>query len=184
MIIREIAEEFLDHCFLIVCEIRNIVEFMDVTQIGKEQFGIYHVLIYIVKIGKEELPPTVKVIEGLINACACYEYLVQVADRLDWVSNLQVGVSAEEVADGDVCGSPDRLAGQLRQIGIEEECCTLVWKTTAMSLMLVPYFASISWATVFKNAFIVYCFLLSLHFFYSSIILLLFCSDKHTRGIP
>lgn len=54
---------------------------MDVTQIGKEQFGIYHVLIYIVKIGKEELPPTVKVIEGLINASACYEYLVQVADR-------------------------------------------------------------------------------------------------------
>ena len=128
MIIREIAEEFLDHCFLIVCEIRNIVEFVDVTQIGKEQFGIYHVLIYIVKIGKEELAPTVKVVEGLINACACHEHLVQVADRLDWVSNLQVGVSAEEVADGDVCGSPDRLAGQLRQIGIEEERCTLVWK--------------------------------------------------------
>ena len=52
MIIREIAEEFLDHCFLIVCEIRNVVEFVDVTQIGKEQFGIYHVLIYIVKIRK------------------------------------------------------------------------------------------------------------------------------------
>ena len=111
MIIREIAEEFLDHFFLIVCEIRNIVEFVDVTQIGKEQFGIYHVLIYIVKIGKEELSPTVKMVEGLINACVCYEHLVQVADRLDRVSYLQLGMSAEEVADGDVCGSPDRLAG-------------------------------------------------------------------------
>ena len=105
MVVREVAEELLDHLLLVVGEIRYIIQFMNVAQVGEYLLGIHHVLIHVVKVGKQQLSPTVEMIQGFINARTFHEGFVQIADRLDRVSHLQIRMSAEKVADGDIGSS-------------------------------------------------------------------------------
>ena len=121
MVVREVAEELLDHLLLVVGEIRYIIQFMNVAQVGEYLLGIHHVLIHVVKVGKQQLSPTVEMIQGFINARTFHEGFVQIADRLDRVSHLQIRMSAEKVADGDIGRGPDGLACQLGQVAVQEE---------------------------------------------------------------
>ena len=52
VVFREIAEEALYHLTLLVGEIRDVVEFVDVAQVGKDAVGGGHVLVYIIEIGQ------------------------------------------------------------------------------------------------------------------------------------
>ena len=121
MVVSEVVEELPDHLFLVICEIGNVIQLMDIAQVGEELLGVYHVLVHIVEVGKQQLSPTIEMVQGLVDARTFHEGLVQIADRFDGVSNLQVRVASEEVADGDIGGSPDRLMCQLCQVVVEEE---------------------------------------------------------------
>lgn len=50
MVIREIAKEFLNDFLLFFGEVRHVIEFMDVTEVGKELPGRSHVLVHIIEV--------------------------------------------------------------------------------------------------------------------------------------
>jgi len=52
--------------------------------------------------------------------------LMKIADQLDGVGHLSLAMTAKEVADGDVGGTPKRFTCQTCQMFVEEEGCTLV----------------------------------------------------------
>ena len=67
VILGEIAEETVNHLALLVGEIRDVVEFVDVFQIGKHAVGIGHVLVDVVEVGQQQLSPAVELVERLLR---------------------------------------------------------------------------------------------------------------------
>jgi hypothetical protein len=53
---------------------------------------------------------------------------VEFADEQDRVCYLECGVAAEEVADGDIGGTPQRTACQTGEVVVEEQRGTLIGK--------------------------------------------------------
>ena len=90
MLVGEVAEEALDQLPLLGREIRHVVEFVDVAQIGKHAVGGAHVLVEIVEVGEQQLSPAVEVVERLVNARTLGEALVEFADEQDGVGHLQL----------------------------------------------------------------------------------------------
>ena len=99
---------------------------MDVAQIGEHLIGRSHILVKVVEVGEQQLSPAVEMVERLIDARTRGKALVEFTDKQDRVGHLQVGMTAEEVADGDVGRTPERLSGEARKMLVEEERCTLV----------------------------------------------------------
>ena len=62
IVIVEIAEKALNDSTLFVGQITDVVEFVKVTDIGKDMIGISPVFVDIIEIGKEELSPAVEVV--------------------------------------------------------------------------------------------------------------------------
>ena len=62
IVIVEIAEKALNDRTLFVDQITDVVEFVKVTDIGKDMIGISPVFVDIIEIGKEELSPAVEVV--------------------------------------------------------------------------------------------------------------------------
>ena len=50
VVFREVDEELLDNGFLLVCQIRYVVQLVNVSQIGKHLVGFSHVLVYVVEV--------------------------------------------------------------------------------------------------------------------------------------
>ena len=121
MVVREIAEEFLNDFLLFFGEVRHVIELMDVTEVGKELPGRSHVLVHIIEVGYQQLSPAVKVVECLFDACTLDERLVKIAYQFDGVTHLQSSVLTEEVADGDIGGAPQRMRNQARQLIVEKQ---------------------------------------------------------------
>ena len=122
----EIAEEALYEFALLIGEIRHIIEFVDVTQVGEDAVGRTHVLVEVVEVGEQQLAPAIEVVERLVDARASGEALVEFADEQDGVGDLEFGVAAEEVADGDIGGTPQRTACQTGKVVVEEQRGTFV----------------------------------------------------------
>ena len=99
---------------------------MDVAQVGEDLIGWSHVLVEIVEVGEQQLSPAVEVVEGLVDACAVGEALIEFADELDGVGHLQCGVAAEEFADRDIGRTPQGLPCETGQVLVEEQRGTLV----------------------------------------------------------
>ena len=59
---------------------------MYVTKIGENLVRLGHVLVKIVKVGQQQLSPSVEVVESLIDAGAFCETLMQVANQFDLVA--------------------------------------------------------------------------------------------------
>ena len=53
LVVAEVSEELADDSFLFVIEVTDVVELMDVTEIGKHFFGWCHVLVDVVKVGNQ-----------------------------------------------------------------------------------------------------------------------------------
>ena len=51
MLFAEIAEEMMENRALFLCEIRDVVVFVDIAEIGKDMFRRGHVLVEVVEIG-------------------------------------------------------------------------------------------------------------------------------------
>ena len=103
-----------------------IHQFVQVFQVTEERFCIGHVLVCVVKVGNKHFSPEVKIIEGFFASGGFLENLVQIANQLYRVGNGQFGRLAEQFADADVGGRPDRTVAFLSQIFIEEQAGTLV----------------------------------------------------------
>ena len=90
MVFGEVAEESAYHLALLVSEVGHIVELVDVAQVGEDLIGWSHVLVEIVEVGEQQLSPAIEVVEGLVDARAEGEALVEFADEEDGVGNLQL----------------------------------------------------------------------------------------------
>ena len=126
VLVREVAEEALQQLSLLGGEIRHVVEFVNVAQVGEYLVGRPHVLVEVVKVGEQQLSPAVEVVECLVDACALDEALMEFAYEQDGVGDLQWGVAAEEVADGDVSGAPQGLASLTGKVIVEKQRSTFV----------------------------------------------------------
>ena len=126
MVVAEVGEETFEHIPLLVVEIGNVVKLVYVLEIAENLVGIGHVLVDVVEVGQEELSPTIEVVERLGETSTFNERLVKVAYKLNGVAHLQVGVSAEQVANGNVGRAPHRLLCVACQMLVHEESGTLV----------------------------------------------------------
>ena len=104
MVVAEIREEFADDFALFLAEIADVVEFAIVPEIGEDLVGSNHVLVNVVEVGQQQLSPSVKTVERLIEACHLGVGTVKVANQLNGVCNGQFRLAAEELADGEVGG--------------------------------------------------------------------------------
>ena len=62
---------------------------MQVAHVAEHLGGIGHVLVDVVEIGQQQLSPSVKMVECLVDARACHKTLVQVAGEFDGVADGQ-----------------------------------------------------------------------------------------------
>ena len=88
MVCSEVAEKLSQYTLLFLREIRQIVEFVDITDISKQLISISHVFIDIVEIGYKQLSPAEEMVKSLVNACLRDKALVEVADKLYGISHL------------------------------------------------------------------------------------------------
>ena len=91
---------------LLVGQVAQVVQLVDVAQIGKDVVGIGHVLVEVVEVADEQLAPAVELVERLVRVRLQAERQVKVAHQLDGVGNSQRRLLAEQLADGDVDGTP------------------------------------------------------------------------------
>ena len=68
VVVGEIAEEPLYGYTLLVSEVRDVVELMDVAQVGKDTVCVGQVLVDVVEVGKQQLSPAEETVEGLAGA--------------------------------------------------------------------------------------------------------------------
>ena len=113
-VVAEVGEEALQHLFLLVVEIRYVVELVNVLKVAEYAVGVCHVLVDVVEVGKQQLSPAVEMVERLVDARTLRERLVYVAYQLYRVGWLEVGMLAEEVADSDV-GWAERLFNRYKK---------------------------------------------------------------------
>ena len=118
---REIAEELGQQLLLFFIEVGDVVHRVDVAQVGKHLVGNGHVLVDVIEIGQQQLAPSIEMVERLVYARYRREDFVKVADEFDGVGNGQRAVLAEEVADGDVAGTPYRFVNQVGQLLVHEQ---------------------------------------------------------------
>ena len=128
VVFREIAEEALYYLALLVGEVGDVVELVDVAQVGKHAVGVGHVLVDVIEIAEQQLPPAVELVQRLGRAGLKTERLVEIADLLDGVGYLKRGLLAEQFADGDIRGAPQGLACLTGQVLVEKQRGTLVGK--------------------------------------------------------
>ena len=125
-VVAEVGEEARKHLLLFVVEIGYVVELVNVLKVAEYAVGVCHVLVDVVEVGKQQLSPAVEVVECLVDAGTLGERLVYVADELYGVGGLEVGMLAEEVADGDVGRAPYGLTRKAGKVLVEEQSGALV----------------------------------------------------------
>ena len=128
MVVAEVSEEVADNGFLLLIEIVDVVEFVDIAEMGKHLVGRGHILVDVVEVGDEQLAPAIEVVEGLVETGNLNVGAIKVADKFDGVGNTSAGVTAEQVADGDIGGRPEGFSGQAGQGVVEKQRGSLVWK--------------------------------------------------------
>ena len=111
---------------MLVGEIRHVVEFVDVAQVSKDTVCRTHILVEVVEVGEQQLPPAIEVVECLVDACATGKTLMEFADEQDGVGHLKPGVAAEKIADGDISRTPQWTFCLMGKVVVEEQRGTLV----------------------------------------------------------
>ena len=126
VLLGEMAEEMAQQLALLIGEIAQVVELVDVAQVGKHTVGIGHVLVDIVEVADEQLAPAIELIERLVAVGLEAERLVKVAHQFDGIGHLQFALLAKQVADGDVGRTPQGFLRDACQMMVEEQRGTLV----------------------------------------------------------
>ena len=141
MIIREIAEKLSDNSSLFVSQITDIIEFMNIAKVSEHLIGIGHILVYIIEVGKQQLSPSVKMVERLFDSCTLDKRLMKVAYQFYGIGNFELSVRTEQVADGDIDRTPYRTSCQFRQVFVDEQRGTLVGKYNSGTRQVMSVFA-------------------------------------------
>ena len=66
MVLVKAVEEAFEHGLLLVVEIGEVIQCMDVRDIGEHLRCVCHVLVHIVKVGQQESAPGQEPVEGLL----------------------------------------------------------------------------------------------------------------------
>ena len=141
VIVGEIAEKPLDHCLLVVIQIAHAIQLVKVSQIGKDAAGVGHVLVEVVEISQQQLSPAIEVVERLVDAGHLDKAAVQLADQAYGIGYGHVGMVTEQVADGDIGGTPDGASGLTGQVVVQEKRCTLVGEHHSHTCQMVSVLA-------------------------------------------
>ena len=132
----EVGEKLADGVALAGRQVACVVELVEIAQVGENLSRRCHVLVDIVEVAEQQLAPAEEVVDGLLVAGDARVDLMEVADELDVVGHLQLAVTAEEVADGDVGGRPQGTASLACQGVVEEERGALVGKDDGQPLQV------------------------------------------------
>ena len=101
---------------------------MEVSDIGEETGSIHEMLVEVVEIGKKNLTPRPETIQGLRVFNMASIGRMKTADGLDRVGKRHRRGLLEELADGQIVGSPDGGGRLLSQSLVEEQAGTLARK--------------------------------------------------------
>ena len=126
-VVEVLVEEGFERCLLLLAEFGHGVEFMIVFHLAEDLAGGCHVLVDIVEVAEQQLSPTEEVVERLDGAVLHHVLVgaIEQGDELQVVGNAQWRLAFEEVADGDIGRTPERLA-QSAEILIHEELGAVV----------------------------------------------------------
>ena len=69
MFFAEITEELLEDIALLLAQIRGVVVFVDIAEIGEDMLCRSHVLVEVIEIREQDLSPSVEMVEGFVNSC-------------------------------------------------------------------------------------------------------------------
>ena len=128
VLLRKVAEEVFQKLALFVGKETEVVQLMDVAQVGKYTVGVCQVLVDIVEIADEQLSPAVELVERLVGTRLLTKRLVEVANQLDGVGYLPITLLTKEFADGDIGRTPQRALGDAGQLFVEEQRGSFVRK--------------------------------------------------------
>ena len=139
--------------FLFFVKIRDVIKFMQVFYIAEYFLHVSHVLVNVVKVGNQQLPPSEKVVKRLVNAGAFGKTLVDVTNKFYRITYSKSRMPTEKVTDCDIRRRPNRPPGNLCQIFIEKQGRAFVGEnngyTGHVSTMLVENIFSYKFQELF-----------------------------------
>ena len=99
-----------------------------ILKIVEQLVGLDHVLVRIVKITDEQFSPEIEIIQSFVALGFLAEYFIQFANQFYGIGYLVMGEFAEQFADADIGGRPDRGVRLLCQVFVEEQTGAFVGK--------------------------------------------------------
>ena len=126
VLVGEVAEEAAQQLPLLVGEVAQVVQLVDVAQVGKHLVGVGHVLVDVVEVADEQLTPAVELVERLLRTRLLAERPVQLAHQLHRVGNIERALLPEQFADGDIRRTPQRLLCRACQPLVQKQRRALV----------------------------------------------------------
>ena len=95
MLFGEVAEEAVQQFTLFIGQISQVVQFMNVAQIGKDTVGICHILVNVVEVADKQLSPAEELVECLVGTRLSAERLMEVAYQFQGVGNTELRLLSE-----------------------------------------------------------------------------------------
>ena len=136
----EVLEKLLYGFFLLLVEEVVVVhDVLQILQVAEQLVGIYQVLVGIVEVADKQLAPEIEIIQRLFAVRFFAEHFVQFAHQPDRVAGFQRRKAAEQFADVDICGRPQRAVALSRQVFVEEQAGTFVGEYDCRARQVVPY---------------------------------------------
>ena len=69
----KVLEKRLENLFLLLRQVRNVIKLVYVSKIGKHFVGINHVLVNVIKVGEQQLAPSIELVKRFITSGTCIE---------------------------------------------------------------------------------------------------------------
>ena len=121
----------------LVEEVVVVHDVLQILQVAEQPVGIYQVLV-IVEVADKQLTPEIEIIQRLFAVRFFAEHFVQFAHQPDRVAGFQRRKAAEQFADVDVSGRPQRRSLS-RQVFVKEQAGTFVGEYDCRARQVVPY---------------------------------------------
>ena len=153
VVILEITEESFEQFLLLCGEVRDIVIFVEILQVTEDFICICIILIDIIKVSKEQLSPTEKLIERFLLARYSHKTLMKVGHTFQRIGNSQCGMLSKQFTNSDVGRTPHRLVCQQGQLLVQEERSPFVRKDDGDISEVVSVFLQNVFCNVFKKGF-------------------------------
>ena len=100
------SEELFEALSLLFAQEREVFHILPGLKMNEEFIGLCHIFVNVVKVCQHQLSPGIEVIQAFHGACLLSVNVVETEDKRYLVRDFQVRMIAEQVADGDICGTP------------------------------------------------------------------------------